>query len=1414
MTGDDADHFAINYDGGHWYIKAKTAPYLDYERPVDSDTDNVYDIQLTISSGTESRLLTFSQDFPIPIIDFDREKPDKISGVEISSISSNGFDVSWETPATKGPDITSYNVSVTLDGSDVPTTVSSEETNVSISDLSSNSTYSVSVSAVADEGDSEWSDSVTTTTSEPNVPVFSSPDSYDVDENTIAVGKLIASDPANESATITFTLSGDSAELFEIDESGSLSFVSSPNYESVTKYSVVVTATSSDGDAPASQEITIVLKDVSEPPLAVAKPTLVKATFQSLSISWEKPENTGPEITGYNLAYKESPEGVGSTETSFTVLSDTITELEYQISGLTHSTVYSIKVRAVNDEGEGDWSVILAATTSEPNVPVFSSPNSYDVDENTTSVGKLIASDPANESATITFTLSGDSAELFEIDESGSLSFVSAPNYESVTKYSVIVTATSSDGDAPASQLIEITIKNAHEPPKKIDTLALVKATSHSLKVSWEKPGNTGPEIGVYDLGYKVTTDAEWSYIHDEIEELTYQLGGLNHSTDYSIKVRAVNAEGEGGWSETLTATTLVNNAPVIAVADTLKVNENVVGIGTITATDKDGEDVVLSISSSQDDFSFDAETGKLSFVEAKSYEDYEPESGGNSNSPLPTLPPLLIPNNGVSTITTSITSVMESDKPNDPFFPITVTAISGAGSNKRTTKKLVIVELLDVLEPPGTVSTLQLSLFAEGESFSFIPKWSRSSNTGPTPLTYELQSKLSSASDWTILENHVVSNENQNVGEADEVNHYTTLVLSDYGYIVAKDYDFRVRAVNDEGYGEWSDTVTRIGNTPPTLSKTTFSIKEYDWAIAPLDIVEPDEQDQWIRWTIATILPGFDGELFEILPNNNESGWDLWLHSKADYEKPLDEDGDNVYKIHLKLQSGLSQPLPSRLLFNNVYVFVTVQDSIVNYDTDSDGLIEIRNRSQLKSVRYDLDGNGIPSEDSANSYYSAFPELNPSTCYSGECDGYELMRNLSLDGVSWDPIGSASESFSAYFGGNGFVISDLTINDVDNKPVGFFANSSGHINGLGLEDVSVVGSGTVQDAYPVGGLAGINSGSISMCYVIGTVEGTGPNFVGGFVGKNSRLGDITTAYINQCYAQAHVKGYKAGGFAGFNSGTIETAYALGSVFSSNDYAGGFIGYNFLTGRVFNTYAAVAVSGQTNNRDYQGGFFGGLSTPSSSSNFRDSYFDKLAAGTSTVAGFENVDRLGQDISRVYRMTTAELQMPTTYTGVYSNWDNTGIEWYIGSTGMYPVIWLDFNGDGTYSWQEFGPQEVLSPPQDFKVDFSGYTMKLSWKKATPSNPARGSRSSITNNPQGTNGDGSMSYQYRYSADKGANWVEDWSATGGTRTHSISPVAQNTPYLVELRAVTSKYRFTCANCYVHKFKRLKSSVNLKG
>ena len=56
----------------------------------------------------------------------------------------------------------------------------------------------------------------------------------------------------------------------------------------------------------------------------------------------------------------------------------------------------------------------------------------------------------------------------------------------------------------------------------------------------------------------------------------------------------------------------------------------------------------------------------------------------------------------------------------------------------------------------------------------------------------------------------------------------------------------------------------------------------------------------------------------------------------------------------------------------------------------------------------------------------------------------------------------------------------------------------------------------------------------------------------------------------------------------------------------------------------------------------------------------------------------------------YSKTTAELQSPTGYTGIYENWDITqtweesGTEyhlWVLCTPSEYPVLYLDFDGDG-------------------------------------------------------------------------------------------------------------------------------------
>lgn len=73
-------------------------------------------------------------------------------------------------------------------------------------------------------------------------------------------------------------------------------------------------------------------------------------------------------------------------------------------------------------------------------------------------------------------------------------------------------------------------------------------------------------------------------------------------------------------------------------------------------------------------------------------------------------------------------------------------------------------------------------------------------------------------------------------------------------------------------------------------------------------------------------------------------------------------------------------------------------------------------------------------------------------------------------------------------------------------------------------------------------------------------------------------------------------------------------------------------------------------------------------------------------------------------------TTAELQTPTGYTGIYTGWlldfdnadgdfdDTTGVDdfWDFGTSGQYPALKADLNGDGVATWEDFGDQRVQSP----------------------------------------------------------------------------------------------------------------------
>jgi len=182
-----------------------------------------------------------------------------------------------------------------------------------------------------------------------------------------------------------------------------------------------------------------------------------------------------------------------------------------------------------------------------------------------------------------------------------------------------------------------------------------------------------------------------------------------------------------------------------------------------------------------------------------------------------------------------------------------------------------------------------------------------------------------------------------------------------------------------------------------------------------------------------------------------------------------------------------------------------------------------------------------------------------------------KLSQNISfkLPFVKWTPIGRETGSFEGTFDGNGFNVNGISgIN-------GLFGvlGSNGTIKNLGVTNV---------DIEEGGGLVSYNKGTVINCYSTGKVSGK-DGYVGGLVGCNC---EDSSRIINS-YSTASVSGVDdVGGLVGINSGTINGSYSTGKVkgtafalrLHGNKDAGGLVGDN--EGSIINSHSSSVVTGQ------------------------------------------------------------------------------------------------------------------------------------------------------------------------------------------------------------------------------------------
>ncbi len=302
-------------------------------------------------------------------------------------------------------------------------------------------------------------------------------------------------------------------------------------------------------------------------------------------------------------------------------------------------------------------------------------------------------------------------------------------------------------------------------------------------------------------------------------------------------------------------------------------------------------------------------------------------------------------------------------------------------------------------------------------------------------------------------------------------------------------------------------------------------------------------------------------------------------------------------------------------------------------------------------------------------------------------------------DGDGFRPIGNASLSFEGNYDGQGYVISNLFINQSGNY-CGLFGRAAGaNISNIVLKDVSFSGY------KHVGGLVGYATSRtiVSNCSTSGTIFASGDisvngvdSFCGGIIGTSNNRSEI----IN-CSSTVELSGVdKIGGITAFvyNDCKVLNSYYIGNITGRN-FIGGIVGFmnGLTTAQIKNCYSVANINYQESS------FCGSLIGENGTSSIESCYF--LNDDNFPAIGHDNTPT-SFDSSNFQGLTENELKTSTSY--ISDGWDFL-TTWSL----LDPII---NNGYPYLYWQEEGQhslividdentQNITAPDLNVEIDFT-------------------------------------------------------------------------------------------------------------
>ena len=605
LSGTDAALFAITSAGA---LSFSAAP--DFEAPEGGATDDVnsYELTVTATGGAGARALTATQALTVTVTDVNDAPAFASEG--LFSVAENTTPVG--TVIATDPDAADSLTGYSLSGTDAglfaitsggvltfSTAPDFEAPQGGATDDTNSYTLTVTATGGAGARALTATQALTVTVTDVNeAPTITSSPTFSLDENTTAVGTVIATDPDAADSVTGYSLSGTDAGLFAITSGGVLTFSAAPDFEdpaggtsdNSNSYELTVTATGGTGARALTdtQALTVTVTDVDEPLTAAISGAPATHDGQT-AFTFEVHFSENVDI-GYATLRDDAFDVTGGSVTGASRLVPGSNQgWEITIAPAAHADV-TVELPVTTDceatgavctAGGKMLSARVEVTVTDVNdAPTITSSDTFSVAENTTTVGTVVATDP-DLADSVTFTLSGTDAALFQISTAGALTFSAAPNFENPqggasnnsNSYTLTVTATGGTGGRARTdtQGLTVTVTNVNEAPRITSgpNFSLVEYTTPVGTVRATDPDAadsitfalSGTDAGLFQI-----TSAGGVLSFRAAPDFEEPEGGANDDANsYTFTVTATG--GTGGRARTATqnlTVTDVNEAPTV----------------------------------------------------------------------------------------------------------------------------------------------------------------------------------------------------------------------------------------------------------------------------------------------------------------------------------------------------------------------------------------------------------------------------------------------------------------------------------------------------------------------------------------------------------------------------------------------------------------------------------------------------------------------------------------------------------------------------------------------------------------------------------------------------------------------------------------------------------------------------------